>query len=141
MIASALAAALLSFAGQDGGALLLPGVADLPVLEGAAAAPDCGGMPTVFEGDPVACVTAPIDRIDPLVWAYVREARARGWTDASGAANAIWLEKPGIDGKCQKLTIAGFWDFRRWPEPRPGIPGYVAVSVRSDVRCQTPSAS
>jgi hypothetical protein len=141
MIAAFLAASLLSLAGQDREALLLPGVADLPVLEGSTPAPDCGGMPTMFEGDPVACVTMPVEAVDPMVWAYVREAKARGWTDASGAANAIWLERPGTGERCQRLTVAGFWDFRRWPEPRPGISGYVAVSVRPDVRCQTRPAS
>ena len=141
MIASVLAAALLSVAGQDRAVVILPGVADLPMLPGAVPAPDCGGFPTTFEGDPVACVTVPVDAVDPMVWAYVREAKTRGWTDAGGAATAIWREQAGADGKCRRLTGAGFWDFRQWPEPRPGIPGYVAFSVRSDVRCQTPSAA
>ncbi len=130
----------LTLAGQAAPEVVLPGVLDLPVLEGSRPAPDCLGMRARLEeaGDPFACLGAPVGRINDLVFAYVDAAKAQGWVDASGAANAIWLTRTAADGRCQKLTVAGMWDFERTQQPRDSDPGYVLISLDADVRCPNP---
>lgn len=138
MIALAVAAVL---AGQAASGPVLPGVLDLPLLDGAELAPDCLGMGDRLaeSGEVFACVGAPVSRINDLTFAYVAEARTRGWADAGGAANALWMTRTLPDGTCQKLTLAGMWDFRRSPEPRPNDPGFVLVSLDADARCPRPA--
>lgn len=138
MIGLVLAAAL---AGQAQ-SMILPGVLDLPLLDGGVMAPDCQGFADRLNeaGDPYACVAAPMSQINDLAFAYLGAARERGWNDAGGAANAFWMTRPGEDGRCQRLTVAGMWDFERTPEPRPNDPGFVLISVDVDVRC-TPARS
>lgn len=138
MIAAVLASL---FVGQATPDTVLPGVLDLPLLEGSRLAPDCLGLKERLEdgGDPFACVGAPVERVNALAFAYVDAAKARGWTDAGGAANALWLTRPLADGRCQKLTVAGMWDFERTTRPRPTDPGFVLISLDADARC--PAAS
>lgn len=138
MIAAALALALAT-AGPSAQAstVLLPGVADLPVLAGATPSPDCGGMLDVM-GDPgrgMVCVGAPVSAINDLVFAYRREAAARGWKDGGGAANALWMVRRGEGGACERLTIAGFWDFRLTEDPAPDTPGFVGLQVEPIRSC------
>lgn len=138
MIGLVLAVALLGAA--QGGAVL-PGVLDLPLLDGAELAPECLGMRDRLSesGEAFACVGAPMSRVNDLAFAYVDVARERGWGDASGAANAIWMTRTLPDGRCQKLTIAGMWDFERTHDPRPGDPGFVLISLDADSRCPRPA--
>jgi len=137
MIGAVLAVML---AGQGAPGAIMPGVLDLPILEGAEPAPDCLGFRARFsEGDEAfECLGAPVGRINDLVFAYRNAALERGWADASGAANAIWMTRTQPDGNCQKLTIAGMWDFERTPEPRPNDPGLVVIMLDADARCPAP---
>ncbi|MCS6626256.1 hypothetical protein N0B44_25380 [Roseibacterium beibuensis] len=133
MIALSFAAALLTVApAQAAPPVLLPGVADLPILAGATPSPDCGGMIEMMgdEGRGMVCVGAPVRAVNDLVFAYKREAEARGWTDSGGAANALWVARRTADGGCERLTIVGFWDFRLTEQPDPNTPGYVGFQVQ-----------
>ena len=112
---------------------VLPGVLDFPVLRGATLSADCGGMRDVV-GPELTCVSAPMQRINDLVFGYAAEAETRGWRDFGGAANAKWMVRETAQG-CERLTIAAFWDFRRHPEPRDGIPGFVGFQVEKISRC------
>lgn len=112
---------------------VLPGVLDFPVLEGATHSADCGGMREVV-GPELICLSAPLDHVNNLVFGYAAEAERRGWKEFGGAANAKWMVRQTAQG-CERLTIAGFWDFRRYPEPEEGIPGFVGLQVESIRSC------
>lgn len=140
MIVSVFALALATGAAQT--PVVLPGVADLPVLAGATPSPDCGGMLEVM-GDPgrgMVCLGAPVSAINDLAFAYKREAAARGWKEASGAANALWMVRRGADGGCERLTIAAFWDFRLTEQPAPDTPGFVGLQVEPVRSCPAADA-
>lgn len=127
---------------QSAPPVLLPGVADLPVLAGSTPSPDCGGMLEVMgdSGRGMVCVGAPVSAVNDLVFAYKREAAARGWTDSGGAANALWMVRRTADGACERLTIAGFWDFRLTEQPAPDTPGFVGLQVDPVRSCQAAAA-
>lgn len=125
------AASLLSAAYQE--PIVLPGVLDFPVLRGATPSPDCGGLREVV-GPEMTCLSAPLERVNDLIFGYVAEAERRGWKDSGGAANAKWMVRQTAEG-CERLTIAGFWDFRRYPEPEEGIEGFVGMQVERIRSC------
>lgn len=112
---------------------VLPGVLDFPVLGGATLSADCGGMRDVV-GTELTCLSAPVERVNDLVFGYAAEAERRGWRDFGGAANAKWMVRQTAQG-CERLTIAGFWDFRRYPKPEDGIPGFVGFQVEAIRNC------
>lgn len=140
MIAALVAAALV---GQGASGAIMPGVLDLPMLEGATPAPECLGFrDRLSEGDETfECLGAPVGRINDLIFAYRGAALERGWADAGGAASAIWLTRNLPDGTCQRLTIGGMWDFERTPEPRDSDPGLVLIMLDAEARCPAPSAA
>jgi len=144
VIVPALALALLTGSpAQSTPPVLLPGVADLPVVAGSAPSPDCGGMLEVMgdSGRGMVCVGAPVRAVNDLVFAYKREAEARGWTDSGGAANALWMVRRTADGACERLTIAGFWDFRLTERPAPETPGFVGFQVEPVRSCPAAAAA
>jgi len=128
LIALAFAAAL---SGQAAGAM--------PVVAGTTPSPDCGGMREVMSGGApgMECVTTNMDNATTLVGQYVAEARRLGWSAPDGAANVLWLYKPGEGGKCDRLTIVGLWDYNRYPQPAAGIPLYIGRMVQSGQDCPT----
>jgi len=131
-LAAAMLVAALSVSAQQ--TVLLPGVADLPVLYGSVYSPDCGGLRELVGAD-MQCVGAPAEEIDGLMNAYAAEARRHGWKDGDGAANALWLTRATPQG-CEKLTIAGFWDFRADTDYREGLPALVGFLVEPVGRCE-----
>ncbi|MBJ7485659.1 hypothetical protein [Brevundimonas sp.] len=122
---------------QGSPTVVMPGVLDFPMLEGVQPAPDCLGLRETLaeDGEAFECLGAPLSRVNDLAFAYVRAASERGWTDAGGAGIALWMTRVLPDGKCQRLTIAGMWDFERTPRPRPNDPGIVVISLDPDIRC------
>jgi hypothetical protein len=132
LTALAFSAALLS--GQDAP----PPQPPLPVVAGATASPDCGGMRTIMGGENAAmqCVTAPLAGIGDIARAYAAAARGHGWAVVGQVDSAQWLQRPAADGLCDRMTIVGFWDFRINPDPVPGIPGYVGVIVQHAQACE-----
>ncbi|RZJ97054.1 MAG: hypothetical protein EON88_04465 [Brevundimonas sp.] len=110
-------------------------------LATATPAPDCGGMrEDMGDTGSMQCVTAPLGQISDLALTLAAEARSNGWTVAGGGANALWMTKPSTNGRCDRMTIIGFWNFRTYPEPRAGVPGYVGVMVEPDQSCEAPAA-
>lgn len=138
MIGALVASVLMT---QAAPGVVMPGVLDLPVIEGSAPSPDCMGYRERMSqgGETLECFGTTVGQVNDLAFAYVDAARERGWADASGAANAIWMARTLPDGTCQRLTIAGMWDFERTPEPGPTTPGFVVLSLKSDIRCPAQS--
>lgn len=108
-------------------------------LTGVAPSPDCGGMRDLVDGGgAMQCVTAPMERVSDVSFAFAAEARRNGWAVVGGSSNVILMQKPATDALCQRMTILSFWDFRLHPTPVPGMPGYVGVMVQQGQTCQTP---
>jgi len=109
----------------------------LPIVPGSTPAPDCGGMREVMSrgSDAMQCFTSPMEQAFDMFTAHLAQARAAGWGSQNGAANVIWFWKPSAGGKCDRLTVAGFWNFREHPEPSPGIPAYVGLMIEPDQDC------
>lgn len=112
----------------------VPSAQDLPVVAGTTASPDCGGMRESV-GPNMRCVVTTTEKTTDLAFAYVAEARRLGWTDAGGAATALWMQRSAPGGGCERLTIASFWDFRAHPEPRNGLPAYVGLVIEPVRNC------
>lgn len=96
-------------AGPDG-ALVLPGVLDLPLVEGATPMADCGRFEPLFAGVdlPRQCLTTTMAQSDAVADAYVASAKARGWLGGGGVANVMNLHRPNADGTCRRLDLAVF---------------------------------
>lgn len=107
----AIAAVLMGQAGARAEAgVILPGVVDLPLVEGAAPMADCGRYEPLLAGVdlPRQCLMTTIAQSDPVADAYVASAKAKGWLGGGGVANVMNLYRPNADGTCQRLDLAVF---------------------------------
>ena len=93
--------AMLMAAALSGG-LEQTGLPDLPLLAGAAAAPDCGNQ-AVLAG--AWCVSAPLSAMDGVAQAYVAELTGEGWLVANGAANRAVLVRRKDGGGCEAIQM------------------------------------
>jgi hypothetical protein len=75
---------------------------DLPLLAGAAAAPDCGNQ-AVLAG--AWCVSAPLSAMNGVAQAYVAELTGKGWLVADGAASRAVLVRRKDDGGCETVQM------------------------------------
>jgi hypothetical protein len=109
----------------------------LPIVPGSTPAPDCGGMRDIVSpgNSSMQCVTSSMEQASNLFISHLAQARAAGWGSEDGASNVIWFWKPSTGGKCDRLTVVGFWDFQRHPEPVPGIPAYVGLAIAPGQDC------
>lgn len=109
----------------------------LPLVPGSTPAPDCGGMRDVVDpaNHGMRCFTSSMEQASNMFTAHMAQARAAGWGSQNGAANVIWFWKPSTDGKCDRLTVAGFWNFREHPQPGPDIPAYVGLMIEPGQDC------
>lgn len=135
LLASSLALGLI----QSPASTILPGVVDLPVVEGSKPSADCLGLRTRLaqDGDPFECLETTYEDANRIAFAYVRAAETAGWAHDGGAANALWLRRTMADGVCQRLTVAGF----PGPDDRAPRAAVVLVSLDADVRCPRPNAA
>ena len=105
-----------------------------PTVAGTRPSEDCGGLREMV-GPDMRCVVTTFGEANDLAFAHLAEARRQGWTDAGGAANALWMQKRAADGACLRLTVAAFWDFRTTPQPREDQPAYVGLLVEPAQTC------
>lgn len=138
MISSEIVSALLSLAlwGQE--PTVLPGFADLPVLQGSVVSEDCVLILPELPKDRMTCLRTGQERINELAWEYGAEATERGWRWGSGAGSAIWYERDRTDGQCDRVTILAFWDFEKYAETeRPAdTPMYLAILASTEACIQ-----
>lgn len=109
---------------------------------GLSPSPDCGGLTERIAGPgvPMRCVTAPMQYIPQVGFAFAGEAQRNGWTPVTQTSSSIWMQKPAADGKCDRMIIFGFWDVVAQPESRPDTPGYVGVVNQAAQPCLTPTS-
>ena len=104
---------------------------NVPVLEGAQAAPDCGALsvpPTQ-----AFCVTAPLAGMQSVGEAYISLFQAEGWEIALGDANYLLFARRMADGQCEGLQMLAFYDTNRPDSPT--TPGYLAFGSVPTMRC------
>ncbi len=117
---------------------VMPGVLDLPLIEGSRPTVECLGLRERLAeaGSPYTCLETSYDAANDMVFAYKRSAEQAGWTSDGGAANALWLRRTAADGKCQRLMLAAF------PGPEGGAQRRAAAIIFAmdpDVRCPRPT--
>ena len=103
---------------------------DTPILSGAQASADCGGLNNLASR--AFCITAPLGQIGALADAYVANFEARGWLPAGGDDNRVVFVKRREAGGCDGLQMVAFYD-----TTKPAIaeaPGYLGfATVPGDV--------
>ncbi len=109
---------------------------NVPVLEGAQAAPDCGALNV--PADKAFCVTAPLAGMQALGEAYIGLFQAEGWEVVMGDANYLVFAKRRDDGQCDGLQMLAFYDPNRPDSPT--TPGYLAFGATPPMACQAASA-
>lgn len=117
--------------------LLLPGVLDLPVLEGSQRDPSCGGqIDAINPGDGLACVSSPSPSSSEGIMAYAESALGLGWRPAFLAQESIFLERSKTDGRCELLAISA----SAGGEPSSSIedPNIISIILERDMQCVRP---
>lgn len=104
---AALAAMMIAAGPTD---VVLPGMVDLPLIQGSTLMPDCLFLQDrlAASGKPFQCVGAPLAKADEITRAYATSAQTRGWASSGGVANAVSFHRPLPDGRCEGLAFAGF---------------------------------
>ena len=99
---------------------------NVPLLQGAAAAPDCGGLSVT--PDRAYCVTAPLVNMQTVGEAYIALFQAEGWQPVAGDANYVIFARRKADGQCEGLQMLAFYDTAAPNSPTaPGYLGFGAV--------------
>jgi hypothetical protein len=112
---------------------------DTPILSGAQASADCGGLNNL--AGRAFCITAPLGQIGALADAYIADFGTRGWLPAGGDDNRVVFVKRREAGGCDGLQMVAFYD-----TSKPAIaeaPAYLGfATIPGDVCAgQTPAAS
>jgi len=113
--AATVAASLILAAGATGATdVILPGVADLPVIAGQKAGGPCAFLKADFKRTATQdCVAMRGKDVDPGMQAYTRALIAKGWTFAGGAAIQFWFERKRPEGDCERINMSGVVDFEK----------------------------
>ena len=116
---AAVAALVAAPAGAQGA---LP---DVPLLAGAAPAPDCGNLYGL--AGKAFCVSAPLAAVGGLADSYIAELESRGWLVAAGDDNRVVFVKRRDGGGCDGLQMQAFYDTSR--PAGPDATGYLGFGV------------
>jgi len=104
---------------------------NVPVLEGAQAAPDCGALSV--PADKAFCVTAPLASMQSVGEAYITLFQAEGWQIVMGDANYIVFARRRADDQCEGLQMLAFYDDTRPDSPT--TPGYLGFGAIPSMPC------
>ena len=105
----------------------------LQLVEGASAAPDCGGLLT----GQTQCVTAPLSDIGRIGELYEAAFLGDGWTHAGGGDNVVIFQYARPDGACDFLEMVAFYDPALTEEMMATAPGYLGFTLNTDGVCLT----
>ena len=132
-----LLALMAALAVQAAPVTVLPGDLGLPLLAGTTRSADCMGLRERFDGlgKPFECLATTVAIGNERAFQYADAAKARGWQDAGGAANALMMIRPLDDGGCQRLSIAAFPGTEAMA---PGDPAYLLFAVDPAGTCPPP---
>lgn len=111
---------------------------DIPLLSGAQAAADCGGLLRLSGS--AFCVTAPLGEIGALADAYIADLETRHWLAAGGDDNRVVFVKRRDVGGCDGLQMQAFYDTSK-ADVTATDPGYLAfATIPGDVCAAQPAA-
>lgn len=111
---------------------------DIPLLPGAQAAADCGGL--LHRAGSAFCVTAPLGEIGALADAYIADLASRQWLAADGDDNRVVFVKRRDGGGCDGLQMQAFYD-RSKADVTATDPGYLAFATIPGDVCAAQSAA
>lgn len=136
-IATALIATGSAFAQEASPATSQAGPSGLPLLAGAMAAPDCGGLNLA-----AACVRTTIGELQTVFDAYETLFEQQGWTTVAAIDNGVVMAAPREGGGCDGLQLVAFVNEGLGTGPLD--PGFLAVAPMVGDLCaaetQTPAA-
>ncbi|HEY1223765.1 MAG TPA: hypothetical protein VGE54_00940 [Brevundimonas sp.] len=110
---------------------------NVPVLEGAVAAPDCGALSV--PADQAFCVTAPLAGLGAVGEAYIALFQAEGWQVAAGGENYVLFARRTSETQCEGLQMLAFYDQTRPDSPT--APGYLGFGAVPTMPCQPATAA
>ena len=110
---------------------------EIPILAGAAAAPDCGNLYGL--AGRAFCISAPLAGIGGLADAYIADLGERGWIAAGGEENRVVFVRRRESGGCDGLQMQAFYDTSR--PAGPDAVGYLGFGLIPGDLCaaQAPS--
>lgn len=110
---------------------------DIPLLPGAKASPDCGGLNAL--AGRAFCVTAPLGGVGALAEAYIADLEAKNWLAAGGDENRVVLVKRRETGGCDGLQMIAFYDTAKTAVAE--LPAYLGfATIPGDVCAQAQTA-
>ncbi|MFT4955130.1 MAG: hypothetical protein ACI8U3_001512 [Brevundimonas sp.] len=116
--------------GQDNISLVLP------VVEGARAAPDCGGLYGL--AGRAQCMTAPLSEIGDIAEVYIGALGQTGWSGAGGRPNQVLFQRARSSGGCDILEMITFYDVELSEEALATAPGYLGFALHTGGDCLPP---
>lgn len=134
-IAAVLAVACAPAFAQEAEAQAGPQTPDalrLPLIEGVAASPDCGGLYNL--AGRAQCMTAPLSRIGEAAEVYTGALLQTGWSGVGGGPNQVLFQRPS-EGGCDILEMITFYDFDLPEDQLATVPGYIAFAMSLDAPC------
>lgn len=107
--AIAIAAIVMTAEARAQEGTILPGLLDLPVVEGAFIPEDCKWPRPPEDASRAGCVAFPMGESQSMQDTYVQLLQERGWAFASGAGNAFWFHRPVAEGDCVERAYLVGW--------------------------------
>lgn len=106
----------------------------LPLVEGAAASPDCGGLYDLAGS--AHCMTTPLSRLPAVANVYMGALPQAGWEHIDGGDNEVLFQHRRPDDQCDFLVMFAFYDVELPEEALSEAPGYLGFILRTEGPCQ-----
>jgi hypothetical protein len=111
---------------------------DIPVLQGAELAPDCGNLYGL--NGKAFCVAALMANVGTVADAYIADLQTRGWLVAAGDENRVVFIKRRDGGGCDGMQMQAFYDTSR--PAAPTSMGYLGfATIPGNVCAAQPAAA
>lgn len=107
----------------------------LPVVEGARAAPDCGGLYNL-QGQ-ATCMATWLNNLGALADLYIAALPQAGWAHVGGGDNLVVFQHPNDEGGCDILQMIAFYDIELPEEALETAPGYLGFALHTGGDCLT----
>lgn len=142
MILATLASAyVLAMPSNQEARLVLPGIADLPTISGAAPCYPDDLQPADAPERGFDCLQLPLSAANEAAWQYVRLLRERGWRFVGGASVRLDVQRTRDDGTCDGVGVAVMTDFEKLesgtlsPAQEAELPAQLLFFLEADVPC------
>ncbi|MBJ7485661.1 MAG: hypothetical protein JHC99_13290 [Brevundimonas sp.] len=110
---------------------------DIPVLQGAEPAPDCGNLYGL--NGKAFCVAALMANVGTVAEAYIADLETKGWLAAGGDDNRVVFVRRRDGGGCDGMQMQAFYDTTRPASPT--SLGYLGFATIPGNVCAAPPGS